>query len=343
MNLLIIANNVEGNIDGIGKHARMLSDEFKRGGHSVVLLSAKSGFNKWASFFTPAMCIVFCKAIWNIISCNIDYVIVEYPFKEHNPFILFFHIILYVQTRFCHTKIAFSMHEYNRVNFLRKRVIDIFLIFCDVVFVSEKKYIRQFHRISYKISLRNIPNHIQCNHPGKSFMPNTFCYFGLVNSSKAFSEMLEAWRLFNKDRNSFLHIISSTNLHEWKLDSYDGVIYHFNLSPEDVSQIMYNCSFCIVPVKPEIGLNNSSFVSAIQCGCIPIGHFSKELINESFIINVEDYSIRNMHKAFITASEIEEKQYEIMSEKARMFGKDFSLEKTAKQMICALEEYRKIH
>lgn len=340
MKLLIIANNIEGNIDGIGKHARMLSGEFKRMGHCVSLLSSTSGFNRFLSFITLSMSLVFLKAFYRVIREKYDYVIIEYPFKEHNPLIIIFHVMLYMAAHMSNTKIAFSMHEYDRVNFLRRKVIDVFLAFSDLIFVSEEKYLTKFSNIAKKIRIRTIPNHIVCAKYNKKYSPQSFCYFGLVNPSKAFKEMLEAWEIFNLERNCTLEIMSSTDLDGWNLSQYKGVKYYYNLSGDEIADIMYKCSFSIVPVVPNIGYNNSSFVSSIQCGCVPIGVFSSALSDKDFIINIKNYNLDTFSSALNHAINISESHFETMSAACREFGKNFSLEKTAQQMISAFEELR---
>ena len=339
MTLLIIANNIDGNIDGIGKHALMLSEEFRRIGHKVRTLSATSGFNKVYSFFTFKMSIVYCKAIFEVVRGNFDYIIVEYPFKEHNPLIMLFHLFMFIETRFCKTKIAFSMHEYDRVNVLRRRIIDVLLRLSDVIFVSENKYFQKFPSLAKKMHMRTIPNHIECNKKNKTFNPTAFCYFGLVNPSKAFNEMLKAWDAFNGDNTFTLHIISSTNLKDWELESHKGVRYYHNLENKDVVDIMFKCAFSIVPVIPEIGYNNSSFVSAVQCGCIPIGKFANVLRSKDFVLHVEDYECEHFVGILKQTQKIELSEFNVMSRSCLIFGEEFSLSKTANQMLTAFETH----
>lgn len=338
MNLLIVANNVEGNVDGVGKHARMLSEEFERIGHCTTLLSSTSGFNKYFSFITLSMSSVFLKAIVKVNQNRYDYIIIEYPFKEHNPLIVIFHVLLYIVAHAKKTKIAFSMHEYDRVNILRKKVIDVFLKYSDLVFVSEIKYLTKFSKIANKMRVRTIPNHIVCTKVNKKYNPHSFCYFGLVNASKAFKEMLDAWMAFNKEKQCTLEIISSSDLSEWNLNQYKGVKYYHNLSGEKVVDIMFNCSYSIIPVLPNIGYNNSSFVSSIQCGCVPIGVFSPSLSNHNFVVNIKNYDVETFSSSINYAFNLNESHFKTMSTACREFGKNFSLQKTAKQMISAFEE-----
>ena len=231
------------------------------------------------------------------------------------------------------------MHEYDRVNSLRKRVIDVFMRFSDWIFVSEDKYLRKFGKLSQKMSIRTIPNHIVCKRNNKEFNPKAFCYMGLVNKSKAFEAMLKSWEIFNQNGDNILDIISSTDLSEWHLDKYRGVRYHYDLSNSEVVDVMFSCAFSIIPVIPDIGNNNSSFVSAIQCGCVPIGKFGEELKSVPFAISVSDYDIGTMVQAYHQSQQIEAKDFFRLSKECVLYGRKFSLENTATQMLEAMSKF----
>ena len=145
--------------------------------------------------------------------------------------------------------------------------------------------------------------------------------------------MLQAWETFNLNADNSLDIISSSDLSEWHLEKYHGVKYHYDLTNSEVVDVMYPCAFSIVPIIPEIGYNNSSFVSAIQCGCVPIGKFGDSLRNNSFVINVNAYSVDNMVQVFHQVQQMDCDEFIRISEECIMFGKNFSLETTVLQMI----------
>lgn len=335
MNILMIANNVNGNTDGVGIHARLVSEEFERKGHDVTLLSAYSGHHHIASFFTLKMTVVFIKAIVKTLFNNYHYITIEYPFKEHNPIILIVYIALYYIGHIRKTNIALSLHEYDRVNSLRKKVIDVFLKYCDIVFVSENKYFERFSYMRDKVFLRIIPSQIISKHEIKEFNKKEYAYFGLVNHSKAFQEMLDAWRIFNSKGDKTLHIMTSTSLENFNLQEYPGIKYHQNLDGEKISEILFNCSFSIIPVKPHIGMLNTSFTSSIQCGCIPIGIFNDELSEKEFIINMTGYDLQEFVTTLKRSQEINTESFFLLSRKAMEMGKDFSFEKTYQQMMVA--------
>ena len=341
MKLLIIANNINGNIDGIGKHARMLAGEFSNRGHYVKVLSASSGFGIWGSIFTFGMSVVMLKAIFIVLCKRFDYVIIEYPFKEHNPLIVLIHPLLYYAAHIRQIRVAFSMHEYDRVHVLRKRVIDVFLHYSDLIFITERKYFERFPKCYNKIRLRTLLNQFECNIYTKEFNRDRFCYFGLVNPSKAFKEMLDAWNVFNANREYQLDIISASDLSDWNLSQYPNVVYHHNLCGDDVVKVMSECAFSIIPVLPDIGLNNSSFVSAIQCGCIPIGKFGETLNSKSFVIGLNSYKQDEFVTTLKNVVEIEKEKFVQMSKDCVSFGKNFSVGRTADQMLDAFVEFKK--
>lgn len=332
MNIIIIANNTEGNIDGIGKHARLLKEEFLRQGYGVELISGFCNTREVVRIFSLAMSIAYIKTIVQLFKKKYDLVVVEYPFCEHNPIVILFHFLLYLCTRLCKAKVGFSMHEYDRLNVLRRRLIDLFGCFSDIIYVSEIKYISRFDKGRNKYHLRTIPNHVTCNKTNKPFNINEFCYFGLISKAKAFKEMIDAWTLFNKDKRRVLHVVSSSELPK-DLIIPDSVVYHHDLPHDEVVDILFNSAFSIVPVLPAIGLNNSSFVSSIQCGCIPIGKFEEEIGALDFIIPCEDYSLDKFVEAMNRTQSIDKDKFRILSDKCINYGKSFSLSSTAKQMI----------
>lgn len=337
MKILIICNNIEGNYDGIGKHARIVGEEMHRRGYCVEYLSGKT-WNKGilGKFFSFEMSKAFAKAIKRIDDNEIDWVIIEYPFSEYNPLIMFPHIILYLRTRKRKTKIAFSMHEYDRVQTLRRKIIDVFLKFSDLVFVSEKKYFSTLAKYRHKMTLRTISNNISSPNEEKIIDKSTYCYIGLVNSSKAFTEMIDAWKIFNTDNKNKLQIVSATDLSDWHFNGISGITYHHNLSNEKAARIIFDSTFSIIPVKPEIGFNNSSMVTSTQCGCIPIGIFNQEIVNNDFLINMNSYAIDDFATALNNSQELSIDEIKLKSHHSFDFGKQFSLEHTVDQMIKGL-------
>lgn len=341
MKILIIANNIVGNYDGIGKHARIVGQELSKLGLNIDYSTGETWkFSKVKLLFSFEMSKAYINACKRVLFHKYDYVNIEYPFMEYNPMILFFHWILWFLTRFMKTKVSFSMHEHDRVKPIRRKVIDCMLPFADLVFISEDKYLRSLPRYARKMRVRTIPSHgIAYNSKLKDFKNNSrYCYFGLVNGSKAFTEMLDAWQVFNLSGAYTLDIVTNTDLELFNLDKYKGVSYHYKLSDEDSGTILSSCVFSIIPVLPSIGYNNSSFVSSVQCGCIPIGKFNQNLKNEPFVLNVEDYGIEEFCNVLNRSQNLTNLKQ--MSDVALKFGEQFSVSKTAKMMMDAFEEFK---
>lgn len=334
MKTLIICNNVQGNNDGIGKHARIVAEEIKKRGHHVEILSGETwNMNKYKKIISMEMSKVFIKAIKIIKDKDFDNIIIEYPFSEYNPLIILFYILLFQNCRKRKIKLAFSMHEYDRVHPLRKKIIDIFLKYCDVIFVSEKKYFTSLSMYKNKMVLRTISNNIIRPNTEKIIHKNVYCYIGLVNSSKAFSEMIDAWIQFNKENKYILNIISASDLSTMNLDKINGVKYFHNISNEETASIIFNSSFSIIPILPEIGYNNSSFITSVQCGCIPIGKFNKDLINEPFIIHTESYNLQDFTKVLNQSQTLTTNEINDLSALCTQFGHKFSISHTVNQML----------
>lgn len=341
MKVLIIANNIEGNADGIGKYSRIVGEEIRKQGVDVDYSTGTTWhMSRRKLFFSLAMTKAYVKAICKVIKCDFDFVDVEYPFMEYNPLILIFHILLWMVTRSIKTKVSFAMHEYDRVKPLRRLMIDLLLPFCDLVFVSEEKYFKSMPKYAHKMQLRIIPFQVKAFPHQKNIVTHTkYCYFGLVNGSKAFEEMLNAWSEFNKDGCYSLDVVTRSDLTNWNLSAYKGVRCYYNLSDDDSGYVLSQAVFSIIPVLPKIGYNNSSFVSTTQCGCIPIGVFNDDLKNESFVLNMKSYE----QKDFVESLRLSQKLLDIKEKSALAseFGKKFSVEKAASMMIAGFQKNMK--
>lgn len=342
MKIITIASNVEGNIDGIGKHARILTEEYIRRGHDAFIIDGitwnKSTIGKLFSL-EMTKCIFKTSSI--VTKDKTDLVIYEYPFAEFNPFIILPIIWLYFVTRFTNTKIALSMHEFDRVNFLRKCIIFIFLVFSDVVYVSETKYIERFKLFANKMYHRTIPNHIVRPSFEKNIDKTKYTYFGLINRAKAFQEMIDAWNEFNKEGKYQLDVITCSDYSQWDNEQNKNISFHFDLPGDEVASILYKSAFTLIPVIPNIGLNNSSFMSGIQCGCVPIGIFNETVLHNNFIINQIDYSLDNYLSVLESTQELDDMTLKTMSDDAMKFGSPYTVENTVSMMLSAFRNDQK--
>lgn len=338
MKIALVANNIEGNYDGIGKHARLLSDSLKKQNVDVSIFWGKTwNKSKYALLISMEMSKAYLRLCKQIQKEKFDFILVEYPFHEHNPFVLLTHILLYVITRFRRTKIALSLHEFDRVSPFRKVIIIGLILFSDVCFFTESKYINKFKLLNKHSFIRQIPSHINRPNGEKNYDRKRYCFLGLLNKSKAFQEMLDAWVLFNKHKECRLDIItSSQNCDISKYKCY-GVCLHQNISDKDVAEIMFNSAFSVIPIMPYVDIINGSFMAATKCGCIPIGVFSKKS-NFSFGIHAKSYDLQDFLDAFVSSEKMTDDEISEKSNNASRFGLRYSFDSVAESMIGVLNE-----
>ena len=337
MNIIEIGCSVEGNFDGIGKYARVICEEFNRRiGIDAILISGNTvGFSKIRKIVSNEMFKAFRMAEQIISTRHIDLVVVEYPFSEYNPII----ILAYKKLKnVCKTngcKLALSIHEYDRVNILRRMVVRYFATNADFVYVTESHYITSLKHLNHNIFLRMLPNFMPLFDKKKDLSKKrSFVYFGLINKSKAFFEMINAWDEFNINSEYNLSIVTASDI-DFVEHEHKNILIYRDLNDEDVADILWSSTFSIVPIKPEIGFNNSTFVSTIQCGCIPIGKFSDDLKQKKFIINLLSYDICEIKKTFENAISLSDFQVMEKSNEALKFGKQFTVENTVDMMLDA--------
>lgn len=342
MELIELGCNTAGNIDGIGKHTRLVNAELntRSGVHSVILSGSTENKSKLRKILSLEMSKALLHASTMVKKTQVDCVIVEYPFDEFNPLIILAYRFLHGECKKAHTVLALSMHEYDRVKYLRKKVIEHLIKSSDLIFVSEPKYLNKLKQLNSSIYLRTIPNHVPLN-KNQDLMhlknKNRYVYFGLVNKSKAFNEMITAWDLFNSDMQHELYILTATKI-EFEEATHNAIHLFFNLNNERVAEIMQSSMFSIIPVKPDIGYNNSSMVSALQAGSVPIGVFNNDYRNKSFVINLKNYSIDSIVHGLNVASALSKEKANEMSNAAEVFGREFTLEKTVNMMLDAIKD-----
>lgn len=218
------------------------------------------------------------------------------------------------------------MHEYRRVNILRKYVIRVFAKRADLVLVANAQLKEDVSKYAKKIELRGIPTNLFSNNLIINEKEDAYVYFGLINKSKAFTEMINSWDRYNSNNTYKLYILTGTK------DAIDvrkhcNVEYIYKANDEEVLSIMSKCKFCIVPVKPEVDMKNATFKTGALCGCVCIGKFCEEYSNNSFVINMKDYS----EEEFLTAYEAAQNKWTgELVEVASRFGSGYTPEAIAK-------------
>ena len=298
INLAIITNNFNKDYDGIGAYAHNIAGNFSEKIFSEIYTSECRGDNSKARKFTTlGMTKAIGRAKKNIN--NIDAVIIEYPFVEWNPIIVPSLLLLRRKCTALGRKIFLSLHEYSRVNALRRMIIRFLIRISDCIFVSDfetKKKLSKFGKVTY---LRDIPTNICSVEKNVEKKNNQFVFFGLINKAKAFQEMIEAWDVFNNDRRYCLNILTSTEYHD--VGRHMNVEFDFGFSNEEIMKRMSNSRYCIIPIRPEVDRKNATFKTGALAGCICIGAFCEEYRNLPFVVNMSDYSSAEFEKAFYTA------------------------------------------
>lgn len=265
---------------------------------------------------------------------KIDF-IVEYPFFEWNIFTLLY--LWYMKKYFKKSKIYLSLHEYQRVNFLRKKATDFLIKISDYYIFTDRGISEKIK--SQNILFRSIPSNIARNKNLKiTKILGTYCYFGLIGKNKAFHEMIEAWKLFNIDNKNILNIYTSTKLE--KKDNFDkyNIKIYFNLENEELSKELEKNEFMILPIRPFIGDNNGTLKAAAVHENIPIGIFSKELEYLGINIKNTNYEINSILVALEKSKKIEEKEKLRFLDVLNKYSNNYSFEKNAKDLLIFLEE-----
>lgn len=340
MKIIEIASNAKGNTDGIGKHGRIMANELRKRPEveSVTLLDGDTaGYSKFRMITSFEMSRVLDRARKQLEQDKTDVIIVEYPFAEYNPLLAVSYYRLHRSCVRNGCRLVLSLHEYDRVKSLRRYMIRFLLKCSDIVFVSEERYLHKLCKYNTNIKLRNIPHHLPCFQKEKTIDKNRFIYFGLVNRSKAFAEMLASWKHFNKNGTYYLDIITASEI-DVDLQQYQNVSIYRNLSDKEAARKLERAAFGIVPVKPYIGLNNSSFVSCAQYGCTVIGMFERRLENCGFAIVLESYEEECFCKGLERAAGLREADIKNNSNKAIAFSRQFSTEGMVEQIMSQLLE-----
>lgn len=331
MRLAIVCNNYGEKYDGIGSFAKVMNENYpdKING-SVFSSNCLSDASAVKKVFDFGM----IKALRGVRRAakrgELDAILIEYPFVEWNPLIVFAIKKLRRKAKKYHVKIFASIHEFERVNILRKLVIKRIVKCADAIFVSDFITKELLSVYNSRVYIRNIPSNIQPQNDidFKLKCRNDYAYFGLINSAKAFDEMLTAWDNFNKDKQHTLYIMTATKLSGIE-ELHSNVKYCYCYSNEEIAEIMEKCAFCLLPIKPEIDNKNGTFKTSCLFGCLGIGHFCSDYSNLPFIIDAENYSVDNFIKALNKSQEISDEEIFSLSKDAAEFSKKYKPDQIA--------------
>ena len=343
--IIHIVNN-PGNIkDGIGLYGNNLAlhlRQDKRVQNVIIEGADTTDLTKMGMITSGRMIRAINQAKMDLSDDSI--VIIEYPFQEYNPFIIVAVYLLKRQVKKRKGILVLSLHEYLRANLLRKKVIDVISSIADIVFVTDEKTKNALLCRNNNIFLRDIPivisvdnNFRICDKDKKRYI-----FMGLVNRSKAFEEMITAWKIFNEQGTRTLEIYTSSDVQISDTTKY-GIIIHKSKSDETIAKAMQKAAFCICPVKPYITKANSSFATGCLAGCIALGVVGDFLKNEEFVLKMKDYSLQCFLETLNMADNMPEGQFAIRSSNAVDFIKKAikSYPQVAKEFLDICELYRK--
>ena len=251
--------------------------------------------------------------------------IVEYPFMDWNPITLL--ALVYLKKSFKNSKLILSIHEYYRVNIFRRKAIDVLISIADGYIITDNKL---YKKINGQKILRSIPSNIlkYNNLEVIKRNPKNYCYFGLINKSKAFDEMIEAWKIFNKSGAYNLNIYTASEINISSAEKYNIKIIK-GLNNIELSKELQKNSFMILPIIPCIDSNNGTLKAAAEHGCIPIGIFSNNIKSLGVSIQFQEYTIENIKKALEDSLTLNKKEEILKLEK---YSKNFSFEKNARDI-----------
>ncbi|MGL5965269.1 MAG: hypothetical protein ACRCZ2_12865 [Fusobacteriaceae bacterium] len=255
--------------------------------------------------------------------------VVEYPFMDWNPITLL--ALIYLKHSFKNCKLILSIHEYYRVNVLRRKAVDLLIKVADGYVITDEKL---YNKIDCKRKIkRSIPSNIVRVGKNIEKSKKDYCYFGLINKSKAFLEMIEAWKLFNKDGKYNLNIYTASEVVIEDVEKYCIKIFK-DLDNKELSKELEKNSFMILPIIPNIDSNNGTLKAAAEHGCIPIGIFSENMKGLGVDIPFQNYSVENMKAALEKTLTLDKKSEMI---KLKNYSEDFSFKRNAEDMYSFLK------
>ena len=322
--------------DAIGAYAANIYDQFSVSPdvEEITCENADTaGMSRLGWIFSTGMTKAMLRAAKQIGPRGITHVMIEYPFQEYNPAIIPAFGRIASECRKNGAKVCLSVHEYLRAKKMRRKVVECFAKKSDLVFVSDKETKEALQPFADRIVIRSITAgvfpHGDVDIYGKS---EDFLYFGLVNRSKAFAEMLEAWKLFNADGKHRLRILTSSDVSGYEPFG-DGITVYKDLSNEQAAGHFMECSYAIVPVLPSVFAGNTSFKSAAAFGCICIGKFGDDFPAPGFAVPAAGYEAEVFAEALRKADGLPEEDKMRRMKEAVEFGALYRPERTAEAIL----------
>jgi hypothetical protein len=316
----VICNNFGAHYDGIGDYSSIVYLNFSSK-TSVKIYTAKCNrHSPLKRIANLGMTKAICSSFPDIVFKRIDKIIIEYPFIEWNPLIALAFVSLKLLTIFFNVELLSSIHEFKRVNPLRKIITVFLVILSNRVFITSyenKVLLEKFNPNTIKIE---IPSNIRiCENAIKK---NDFVYFGLVNPSKAFKEMILGWNIFNNSGQYNFYILTASEIKD--LSNYKNVNVFVNADENVVSQIMASCKFTVLPIRPEVDEKNGTFKTSCIAGNIAVGHFCNQYRKLPFIIEMNNYKVQSFVESFQQCIKLGENDIKNKENLAKKFGEKFN-------------------
>lgn len=334
MNLAVISNNYGQRYDGIGAFAKKVYSLLPDAELSIFSGKCKGDASVLTKVLTREMFNAILAAKKECASGLIDCVIIEYPFVEWNPLALWAIARLKRVMGRRGIPLVVSVHEYRRLNPLRRIAVRLISSLADGLLVTTDQMGRDLEDCSPRYEVRAIPSNIKVDlsdsHEGRS--PD-YSFFGLINDSKAFEPMIEAWKQ-GKPENSVLNIITASDVDRSMTDD-PSICLHSNASDDDVVRILRHSKACILPIIPMVDQKNTTFSTAILCGCICMGIFCDEYKNLPFVVNMDDYSVQDFCEAIDDIESLTQSETSELHREARCYGMAGQSHESVAAQICA--------
>lgn len=338
MKIVFICTNYNSIKCGIGMFTHNLKSELEIAEDVEVDLINKNTFHlKGLKKITS---LEMTKEILNYIKVNknnkdekIDF-IVEYPFMDWNPLTLL--ALIYIKKKFKNSKMLLSIHEYYRVNILRRKAVDLLIAVADGYVITDENL---YQKVKGLKLLRSIPSNVVKESSREEIKKDSknYCYFGLINKSKAFNEMVNAWKEFNAKKEYNLNIYTASDILIENATDYNIKVIK-DLDNKELSLELQKNTFMILPIIPSIDSNNGTLKAAAEHGCIPIGIFSKNMKSLGINIVAQNYSEKNVKEALEKSLVLDIKK-EVL--KLKDYSQSFSFEKNAKDICEFIKRIKK--
>lgn len=335
-----VTGNFDSEGDGVGKFTARLVEAMNGLDNCPeidVFTADTLPLSKLGRLFSLKMAHSLYRAAFSTLRHSPRAVVLEYPFLEWSPFILPAALFLKLCCRLKSAKMLLSVHEYLRVGKARVYSIRFLGKLADALLATDeatksalKEHIRK------PVFLRSIPSNIPAASDASPRDPKGFCFFGIVNPSKAIAEMLEGWKAAYS-KGMTLTVLSANA--EIDLSDCPGVKLERGLSDEALARRLSENTFLILPIRPEVGPHNGTLKAGLLNGMVPIGKPGEGLGKlRPLFIEMPAYAPESFAEAVRSAMELSETERKSREEKAREAGKEWSSSRTAGEIREAMNQ-----